>query len=63
MSYEETISDVAKVVEAVGAGIMIAGRLGPSILLGLEVLIIGDIVRTISVDPRWRPSPCSERSS
>ena len=79
MSYEETISDVVKVVEAVGAGIMIAGGLasfvafgrrslrrsgadayerlrrdlGRSILLGLEVLIIADIVRTIIVDPTF----------
>ena len=77
MSYEETISDVVKVVEAVGAGIMVLGglgaflafvpralrektsdpyeelrrNLGRSILLGLEVLIIADIVRTIIVDP------------
>jgi uncharacterized membrane protein len=78
LTYEETIEDVVKVVEAVGAGIMIFGGLGafvafalrarrdktrhdayPSlrrdlsrcILLGLEVLIIADIVRTIIVDP------------
>lgn len=77
MSYEETISDVVRVVEAVGAGIMILGglgafvavgiqalrsktsdpyetlrrNLGRSILLGLEVLIVADIVRTIVVDP------------
>ena len=77
MSYEETISDIVKVVEGVGAGIMIVGGLaafaafgrrslrrsgtdayerlrrdlGRSILLGLEVLIIADIVRTIIVDP------------
>jgi uncharacterized membrane protein len=77
VSYEETISDVVKVVEAVGAGIMVLGglgafiafvpralrgrtpnpyeelrrNLGRSILLGLEVLIIADIVRTIIVDP------------
>ena len=77
MTYEQTISDIVKVVEAVGAGIMIAGGLGAfvayirrsahpasagayerlrrdlgrSILLGLEVLIIADIVRTIIVDP------------
>ena len=77
MSYEQTISDVVKVVEGVGAGIMIVGGLaafvafaqraarrsssdayerlrrdlGRSILLGLEVLIIADIVRTIIVDP------------
>ena len=79
MSYEETISDVVKVVEAVGAGIMILGglgaliafvpralrektpdayeelrrNLGRSILLGLEVLIVADIVRTIIVDPTF----------
>lgn len=77
VSYEHTISDVVKVVEAVGAAIMILGALGAfavfvpralrathaqpyealrrdlgrSILLGLEVLIIADIVRTIIVDP------------
>jgi uncharacterized membrane protein len=77
VSYEETISDIVKVVEGVGAGIMIVGGLaafvafgrrslrrsgadayerlrrdlGRSILLGLEVLIIADIVRTIIVDP------------
>lgn len=78
MTYEETIEDVVKVVEAVGAGIMIFGGLGAfvafalrarraetlhgaypdlrrdlsrCILLGLEVLIIADIVRTIVVDP------------
>ena len=77
MSYEDTISDVVKVVEAVGAGIMVLGglgafvsfagsasrgaatgqayedlrrNLGRSILLGLEVLIVADIVRTIVVD-------------
>jgi uncharacterized membrane protein len=78
VSYEETISDVVKVVEAVGAGIMVVGGLGAfvvfalrvrradtvqgaypglrrdlgrCILLGLEVLIVADIVRTIVVDP------------
>jgi uncharacterized membrane protein len=78
MAYEHTISDVVKVVEAVGAGIMVLGGLGAfvvfllrarraetvrgaypdlrrdlgrCILLGLEVLIIADIVRTIVVDP------------
>ena len=77
MSYEETISDVVKVVEAVGAGIMVVGGLvallqfipralhtasmdapydqlrrdlGRWILVGLEVLIVADIVRTIIVD-------------
>jgi uncharacterized membrane protein len=78
VSYEQTISDVVKVVEAVGAGIMVLGglgafvvfvpralraetargayedlrrNLGRCILLGLEVLIVADIVRTIIVDP------------
>jgi uncharacterized membrane protein len=78
MSYEQTISDVVKVVEAAGAGIMVLGglgsfavfvpralrpntrqqaydalrrNLGRCILLGLEVLIVADIVRTIIVDP------------
>ena len=77
MSYEDTISNVVKVVEAVGAAIMVVGglgafalfardvagagtaeraykalrrNLGRCILLGLEVLIVGDIVRTIIVD-------------
>jgi uncharacterized membrane protein len=76
VSYEETISDVVKVVEAAGAGIMVVGglgafvtfvpralrahtarpyqelrrNLGRCILLGLEVLIVADIVRTIIVD-------------
>jgi uncharacterized membrane protein len=79
MTYEDTISDVVKVVEAVGAGIMVAGglgaliafvpralrernarpyedlrrNLGRCILLGLEVLIVADIVRTIIVDPTF----------
>ena len=78
MSYDHVISDVVRVVEAVGAAIMVIGglvallsaglrwfnassratnyerlrrTLGRTILLGLEVLIIGDIVRTIVVDP------------
>ena len=78
MTYEQVISDIVKVVEAVGAGIMVLGGLGAllvfasralrpesahesydelrrtlgrCILVGLEVLIIADIVRTIIVDP------------
>lgn len=78
VSYEQTISDVVQVVEAVGAGIMVLGGLfafgvfvrrvrrtatvdvayqdlrrdlGRFILLGLEVLIVADIVRTIIVEP------------
>jgi uncharacterized membrane protein len=76
MTYDEVVSDVVKVVEAFGAGIMVVGgigafaiyarasarrtadayqrlreNLGRVILLGLEVLIIGDIIRTIVVEP------------
>lgn len=76
MSYEETVGDIAKAVEAVGVAILVVGgigafavaarqvfshtagaytalrgNLGRVILLGLEVLIIGDIIRTIVVDP------------
>jgi uncharacterized membrane protein len=77
MEYDDAISEVVRVVEAVGAGIMVVGgfgafvifiaraaqperragsykdlrrNLGRSILLGVEVLIIADIVRTIIVD-------------
>jgi uncharacterized membrane protein len=77
MGYDHTISDVVRIVEAVGAGIMVVGglgafcvfllrvsdadrragsyhelrrNLGRSILLGLEVLIIADIIRTIVID-------------
>jgi uncharacterized membrane protein len=80
MEYENTISDVVRVVEAVGAGIMVLGgfgafliflaraaqperrpgsyrdlrrNLGRSILLGVEVLIVADIVRTIIVNPTF----------
>ena len=78
MSYDDVISEVVKVVEAVGAGIMVLGalaallvfayralragtatesydelrrNLGRGILVGLEVLIVADIVRTIIVEP------------
>jgi uncharacterized membrane protein len=75
MSYEDVASDVVKVIEGVGGGIMVIGglisfarfsqqvathaadpfrqlraNLGRVILLGLEVLIIADIIRTIVVD-------------
>jgi uncharacterized membrane protein len=77
LSYEHAISNVVKVVEGVGAAIMVLGglgafalfvrdvaragpaeraykqlrrNLGSCILLGLEVLIVADIVRTIIVD-------------
>ncbi len=76
-SYEGVVADAVKVVEAVGASIMVFGglavfiayaprmlrastrsgsydglrrNLGRCILLGLEVLIVADIVRTIIVD-------------
>ena len=78
MVYEDTISDVVRVVEGVGAAVMVIGgatallasipaavdparratayqtlrrNLGRVILVGLEILIIGDIVRTIVVEP------------
>jgi uncharacterized membrane protein len=76
MSYESVASDVVKVIEGVGGGIMVIGglvafgrfvrqsaahavsdpyrelraNLGRVILLGLEVLIIADIIQTIVVD-------------
>ncbi len=77
-SYDQTVTNVVKTVEVVGATIMILGglaalvvfvvaawnprtrggsyeavrrNLGRSILLGLEVLILADIVRTIIVAP------------
>lgn len=77
MDYDNVISDVVRVVEAVGAGIMVVGgfgaflifiaraaqperragsykdlrrNLGRAILLGIEVLIVADIVRTIIID-------------
>ncbi|MDA0164118.1 DUF1622 domain-containing protein [Solirubrobacter ginsenosidimutans] len=80
MTFEERISDAVRVVEAVGAGIMVFGGLGSfvafvlrvrraetrkeaypdlrrdlgrCILLGLEVLIVADIVETIIVDPTF----------
>lgn len=78
MVYDEVISDVVRVVEGVGAAVMVIGgaaallasipaaldrarrpnayhmlrrNLGRVILVGLEILIIGDIVRTIVVEP------------
>jgi len=76
VSYEATVGDIAKAVEAVGVAILVVGgigafaiagkqmldrapgtytalrgNIGRVILLGLEVLIIGDIIRTIVVDP------------
>jgi uncharacterized membrane protein len=78
LSYDDVISEVVKVVEAVGAAIMVLGALGAllifayralhtgvaresydelrrnlgrGILVGLEVLIVADIVRTIIVEP------------
>ncbi len=81
LTYDDVISNIAKVVEAIGALIMVIGglwaflnfgvqtlhpefrkgaykrlrrQLGQVILIGLEVLIVGDIVRTIIVDPTIR---------
>ncbi len=78
MTYDEVVEDLVRLVEAVGAAIMVLGglwtlvayaraavhpdqrsgayqaarrSLGRVILLGLEVLIIADIIRTIVVDP------------
>ncbi len=80
MDYKSTVSDIVRVVEALGAGIILVGgfwafliflvrvshperrpgsyeelrrNLGRSILLGLEVLIVADLVRTIIVDPTY----------
>ena len=77
VTYEQSITEVVKVVETVGTGIMVIGglgaflaflrdaatdarragsyerlrrNLGRCILLGLEVLIVADIVRTVVVD-------------
>jgi uncharacterized membrane protein len=75
MSYEDVVREVVKVVEGVGAAIMVGGalvafvlygrqvlahaadpyrqlreNLGRVILLGLEVLIMADIIRTIVVE-------------
>ena len=77
LTYEDFISDAVKVVEAIGATIMVVGgawaliayvvaatravtrdsayrqlrqSLGRVIQVGLEVLIVGDIVRTIIVE-------------
>jgi uncharacterized membrane protein len=77
MTYDHTFTDVVKVIETVGAGIMVFGGiyafsvcglalrspqtragayerlrrdLGRSILLGLEVLIMADLIRTIVID-------------
>lgn len=76
MTFDEVVSDAVRVIESVGAAIMVVGglaafaqyarrarqgmapaytelrrNLGRVILLGLEVLIIADIIRTIVVDP------------
>jgi uncharacterized membrane protein len=88
MEYDNTISDVVRVVEAVGAGIMVVGglgafvifiaraaqpdrragsykdlrrNLGRCILLGLEVLIVADIVRDDHRRPDVRERPRAGR--
>ena len=44
---------VARIETRPGAYLQLRRNLGRVILLGLEVLIIGDIVRTIIVDPTF----------
>ena len=66
MSYEEVVEDVVEVIEATGAAIMIVGAIfafaywarqvvrgehGRYVMLRRTVLIIGDIIRTIIVEP------------
>ena len=76
MTFDDVVSELVRVIESVGAAIMVVGGLaafvqyartvrrgaaaayvelrgnvGRVILLGLEVLIIADIIRTIIVDP------------
>jgi len=78
MTFEEVVEAAVRVVEVVGAAIMVFGglaalaagiprmlraatrpmayqamrrELGRAILLGLEVLIVADIIRTIVVEP------------
>jgi uncharacterized membrane protein len=78
MRFTETMDDVAKVFEAIGAIVLLAGFLlsvglairslatsrnahlayqvlreafGGSILLGLEVLVAADLIRTVAVAP------------
>jgi uncharacterized membrane protein len=76
MTFDDVVSDLVRVIESVGAAIMVVGGLaafvqyarhvrgnaavaytelrgnvGRVILLGLEVLIVADIIRTIIVDP------------
>ena len=76
MTFDDVVSELVRVIESVGAAIMVIGgfaafvqyarhargdaaaaytelrrNVGRVILLGLEVLIIADIIRTIVVDP------------
>lgn len=78
MAFDEVVSDVVKVVEAIGVVTLVVGavvslaeyvrnvasatdrvgaydalrrRLARVILLGLEILLLADIIRTIVVDP------------
>jgi uncharacterized membrane protein len=80
VTYDEAITRVVQVVEAVGVSVMTLGGgvalamavpavidperrpsayqrvrrdMGRVILLGLEILIIGDIVRTVVVEPTF----------
>lgn len=47
------LRDLLHSADRAGAYPALRSRLGRAILLGLEVLIIGDIVRTIIVDPTF----------
>jgi len=64
MTFTSTMEDIARGVEVVGVAILIAGGsdhaltyrrlrsfLGHSILLGLEVLVAADLIRTVAIDP------------
>ena len=63
MRFEEWMENVVKAFEIAGAGTVLARGehhvayqtarqgIGRSVLLGLEVLIIADIVETITIDP------------
>src|SRR4051794_9893888 len=79
MTFQATIENVGKTVDAVGVGVIVGGvivasvismrditarlpdtyptfrrRLGRAILLGLELLVAADIIRTVAVTPTFR---------
>ncbi len=77
MSFEESVENIGRVVEAVGVGVIILGigwasvcfvlqlrdgasgyaayrrNVGCAILLGLEFLVAGDIIRTVAISPTY----------